>query len=80
MFRKVGCIFVLSLFAVTPCYGQEWAQKMFKVADHDFGSVARGAKAEFSFGFENLFLEDVHVAGELRLHDPPSGKCLAEDL
>ena len=43
--------------------GQEWAQKMFKVADHDFGAVARGAKAEFSFVCENIYMEDVHLAG-----------------
>jgi hypothetical protein len=35
---------------------------MFKVADHDFGSVARGAKAEFSFVCENIYMEDVHLA------------------
>lgn len=35
---------------------------MFKTTSHDFGSVARGAKAEFAFEFENIFEEDVHVA------------------
>ena len=35
---------------------------MFKVKDYDFGSVARGAKAEYKFVFENLYLEDVHIA------------------
>jgi hypothetical protein len=43
--------------------GQEWARKMFKVTDHDFGSVAKGAKAEYRFVFENLYMEDVHVVG-----------------
>jgi len=41
---------------------QEWATKMFKTTSHDFGSVARGAKAEFSFEFENLYEENLHVA------------------
>lgn len=41
---------------------QDWAKKMFKTTSHDFGSVARGAKAEFSFEFENLYEEDLHVA------------------
>jgi hypothetical protein len=36
---------------------------MFKVTDHDFGSVAKGAKAEYRFVFENLYMEDVHVVG-----------------
>ncbi|MBI2479744.1 MAG: DUF1573 domain-containing protein [Planctomycetia bacterium] len=41
---------------------QEWATKMFKTTSHDFGYVARGAKAEFAFEFENLYEEDLHVA------------------
>ena len=36
---------------------------MFKVTEHDFGSVARGAKAEYRFVFENLYMEDIHVSG-----------------
>jgi hypothetical protein len=35
---------------------------MFKVSEHDFGTVARGAKTEYRFVFENLYMEDVHVA------------------
>jgi len=31
---------------------QDWATKMFKKTSHDFGFVARGAKAEFAFEFE----------------------------
>jgi len=42
---------------------QDWATKMFEVTSHDFGSIARGAKAEFEFVFTNIYVEDVHVAG-----------------
>ena len=35
---------------------------MFKDTDYDFGTVARGAKAEHRFVFENIYLEDVHIA------------------
>src|SRR5687767_9627208 len=35
---------------------------MFQTTEHDFGTVARGAKAEFAFEFENLYEEDLHVA------------------
>ena len=59
---KAGLAAVL-LLACNPCLGQQWAQNMFKVTDHDFGTVARDAKAEYQFVFENLYLEDVHVAG-----------------
>lgn len=54
---------VLALLAHSPeLSAQDWAKKMFKTTSHDFGSVARGAKAEFSFEFENLYEEDLHVA------------------
>jgi hypothetical protein len=36
---------------------------MFKDYEHDFGSVAKGAKSEYQFVFENIYLEDVHIAG-----------------
>ena len=35
--------------SVAPCFCQEWASKMFKTAEHDFGTVARDLKAEFDF-------------------------------
>jgi hypothetical protein len=42
--------------------GQEWAKKMFKISEHDFGTVASGAKAEYEFELENIYLEDIHVS------------------
>ncbi len=62
MLRRPFLALVLCVLACHPCLGQEWAVKMFKVTDHDFGSVARGAKAEFRFVFENLYLEDIHIS------------------
>jgi hypothetical protein len=41
---------------------REWAQKMFAAVTHDFGHVARGAKAEFAFEVQNLYEEDIHIA------------------
>lgn len=35
---------------------------MFTTFEHDFGSVARGAKAEFAFPIRNIYIEDVHIA------------------
>lgn len=35
---------------------------MFAVTSHDFGVVARGAKAEFDFVLQNIYEEDVHIA------------------
>jgi hypothetical protein len=42
---------------------QEWAQNLFKVKEHDFGSIARGAKAEYVFEITNNLIPDVHIAG-----------------
>ena len=51
-----------ALLLAVPCAAQEWADKMFTARSYDFGSIARGAKAEFAFELTNLYLEDVHVA------------------
>jgi hypothetical protein len=55
----------LALLACLPApsaRAQEWARKMFKVTEHNFGTVARGAKTEFRFEMTNIYKEDVHVA------------------
>jgi hypothetical protein len=63
MSRRLALALLIAVLGVTPCIGQDWAQKMFKVSDHDFGSVARGAKAEYRFVFDNIYMEDVHITG-----------------
>ena len=63
MNRKTGLLLTLALFAASPLFAQEWAKKMFKDSDHDFGTCARNARAEHQFVFENLYMEDVHIAG-----------------
>ena len=71
MLRKSSITLLLAILAASPCFGQEWARKMFKDTDYDFGTVARGAKAEHRFVFENIYMEDVHIANayvELCLH------------
>ncbi|MGD0899104.1 MAG: DUF1573 domain-containing protein [Thermoguttaceae bacterium] len=52
---------VTALLAGSPSMGQEWATKMFPVTEHDFGTVPRGAKAEFDFKLSNIYLEGVHI-------------------
>ena len=49
-------------FLAVPASGQEWAEKMFSVTSHNFGTVAKGSKTEFSFIYRNLYEEDVHVS------------------
>ena len=54
-------LLLVTLFAV-PASGQEWAEKMFSVTSHNFGTVAKGSKTEFRFIYRNLYEEDVHVS------------------
>jgi hypothetical protein len=63
MNRKISLIFALTISAALPLFGQEWAKKMFKDTEHDFGTCARNARSEYEFVFENLYMEDVHIAG-----------------
>jgi hypothetical protein len=44
-----------------PAIADAFAPQLFKITSHDFGSVARGAKAEFRFEIENIFIPDVHI-------------------
>lgn len=62
MLRNVVVAVLLFTLAPSFCSAKEWAQKMFTASSHDFGHVARGAKAEFSFEIQNLYEEDVHIA------------------
>lgn len=52
----------LAMIATPPTFAEQWAQKMFTTLKHDFGTVARGAKAEFEFVLQNKFKEDIHIA------------------
>ena len=62
MTRKVTWSLVLLLFAGSSVSAQEWAQKMFKIKSHSFGTLARDSKAVFEFELTNLYKEDVHIA------------------
>ena len=61
MVRKTSLLAVYLALAVSPGFAQPWAAKMFATTEHDFGTVARGAKAEFHFTFSNLYIDDVHI-------------------
>jgi Protein of unknown function (DUF1573) len=62
MIRTVLSFVACWALIATSCWGQQWAEKMFTTTDHDFGTVARGSKAEFDFKFSNLYIGDVHIA------------------
>jgi len=57
-----SALILVVLTGATSVQAQDWARKMFKAVHHDFGTVARFAKTEFAFEFNNPYVEDVHVA------------------
>ncbi len=60
---RLFVIAILATATLTPSvHAQAWARKMFQVTSHDFGTVARGAKAEYVFEMQNIFEEDIHIA------------------
>lgn len=63
MVRKAAFMLLLLLAGASPAAGQEWAKSMFETTSHDFGTVARNAKTEYSFVFKDIWSEDVHVTG-----------------
>lgn len=62
MLCKAGLAALLAVLAASPVCAQKWARKMFQTTTHDFGSLARGAKAEYEFVLENIYVKDVHIA------------------
>jgi len=61
--RTFAVVTLALVVAAEVAQAQDWAQKMFSVTSHNFGTVARGSKTEFRFTFRNLYKEDVHVVG-----------------
>ncbi len=62
MIRNVLALSACLLLAAAPAGAQEWAVKMFSTTTHDFGTVARGAKAKFGFKIKNIYEEDAHIS------------------
>jgi hypothetical protein len=62
MLRKVALAIAVLLAGAPGLAAKEWARSMFATTSHDFGHVARGAKAEFAFELQNLYEEDIHIA------------------
>lgn len=62
MMRVFPLTFLLVAVMTATVRAQDWAEKMFDARSYDFGTIARGAKAEIAFELTNLYLEDVHIA------------------
>jgi hypothetical protein len=56
------CLSLIILSSLTSStIAQDWTQKMFSETSHDFGTVARGAKAEYKITIENIYNEEAHI-------------------
>lgn len=62
MIRNICLAAVLGLLLPAIGSAQEWAEKMFRERQHDFGTVARGADVEYRFEIQNIYEETVHIA------------------
>src|SRR5262245_28759201 len=62
MLRSVSLAIIALALLPAAVSAKEWAQKMFQATNHDFGHVARGAKAEFAFELQNVYEEDIQIA------------------
>lgn len=60
MLRIASALFV-GLLLASAASAQEWALKMFNTTSHDFGTVAKGSKAEYRFQIKNLYEEDLKI-------------------
>ncbi len=58
---RIAWFSLIALLLALPASAQEWADKMFNTTTHDFGTVAKGSKAEFRFQIKNLYEEDAHI-------------------
>ncbi len=63
MYRSASIAVLLLLGLTTFAPGQEWAEKMFKIRKHEFGTVARNSQQVFEFELQNIYKEDIHIAG-----------------
>ncbi|MEX2112311.1 MAG: DUF1573 domain-containing protein [Pirellulales bacterium] len=61
MLRTAVAAWICLVLAAASADAQDWAVKMFKVTSHDFGTVARGSKAQYRFEFKNIYEEDAHI-------------------
>lgn len=59
--RHVLLAWLVLLVCAATAPAQDWARKMFSETSHDFGAVARGAKAQYHFKFKNIYEETAHV-------------------
>ncbi len=61
MFRPLLSSLVAILLTASTLPAQDWARNLLSTTEHNFGSVAQGAKAEYAFIVTNNLQSDVHI-------------------
>jgi hypothetical protein len=62
--RNLVAASILLSVLTSAASAQQWAYKLFgETTSHDFGTVARAAKSEFTFEMQNVFKETIHISG-----------------
>ncbi len=80
MIRMITIAIGLLIIFACPVSAKEWARGMFETAEHDFGTIARGAKVHYDFVFQNKFKEDIHVASVRTSCNCTTPQILKHDL
>ncbi len=62
MIRNTMLAVVFGFCVAVPAFAEPWADVMFEVRNHDFGTLARDAKAEYRFELTNKYVEDIRIA------------------
>ncbi len=62
MFRSLLSGLAVIFLTASTLPAQDWARNLLSTTEHDFGSIARGAKAEYAFIVTNNLQGDVHIA------------------
>jgi hypothetical protein len=63
MFRAYSIVAVGIVLLANSAMAQSWTEKLFAKHEHDFGTVARAAKAEYEFKITNNSDKVIHLAG-----------------
>jgi len=63
MFRAYSMIAVVVCSMASSAMAQNWTETLFAEREHDFGTCARAAKAEYEFKITNNSGKEMHLAG-----------------
>ena len=63
MIRPLSFLTIVLVAFASEAIAQDWTSDLFTEHEHDFGTVARAAKAEYEFKITNTTDQEIHIAG-----------------